>query len=99
MEERYEITDKEELSIDIDNVKECVTTFATKEHLYFVYQRSMIRYTIEDNSFTKVIGLKENIIKLVQSEDNFYYWRTIIGGHNEDRFYSKIYFDSISSMP
>lgn len=98
MKERYEITDKEELSIDIENVKDCVTTYSTNDYLYFVYQRSLVRYCIKDNSFIKVNGLKENVIKLVQSDENFYYWRTIIGGHNEDRFYSKIYFDSISSI-
>lgn len=52
------------------------------------------KYCILDNSHEKV-PINENIYKMLSFENNFFYWRTVLGGFNDNRFVSNIYFDGL----
>lgn len=81
----------------MENVKVAQDIFVSGGYIHFVHKKSVDKYCIADNSHQKVM-INENMYKLVIFENKFYYWRTLLGGFNSNRYQSKIYFDSMQDI-
>jgi hypothetical protein len=81
----------------MENVQNALDVFYSKGYIYFTHKSHVEKYNINDNSFVAA-PVNENITKLLSFDNKFYYWRTNLGGYNEDRYYSKLYFDGLDEF-
>ena len=81
----------------MENVKLAQDIFVSNGFIYFVHKKSVDKYCIADNSHQKV-NVNENMYKMLVFENKYYYWRTVLGGFNDNRYQSKIYFDGLQNF-
>jgi len=101
-----DLINQEVLPTDIPDVSTATEVYMSGSYLYLVYKGDktvkdckpmIVRYNIEDNSFSKTL-ISESVTRLKCFDNEYFYWRTVLGGHNDNRYQSNIYFDGIGEF-
>jgi len=64
------------------NVQKALDTVVCDHYIYFLFSDTKVyldRYNIKDNSYERQY-LNENLKDLMVFENNYFYWRSIMGG-------------------
>ena len=88
---------RENLSTEIPDIRESIDTWVDGRYIYLLFKKEIIKYSIDNNNF-QTMNSTEGLSKMLAFENQSYYWRTVLGGTNDSRYVSKIYFDMIEDV-
>ena len=86
---------RENLSKDIPDITTSLDSWVDGRFIYLVFKKEILKYSIDNNSVERM-NSTENLSKMLAFGNyQAYYWRSVLGGTNDSRYVSKIYFDVI----